>query len=693
MTPEQEAEFEKRYAQELLEKEFEERYAQELAAAEETAAPSTKDYVAAVASGANRGVLTGLTGLPVDTMSNILDLAKAGAGYTASKLSSTGRVPEWAELVPREEVPGSSAWIARKMEEGGLGPIIDNPVNTPGGRALHGAGSFAGQALVSPATSAKNALLKATLAAPAGGISTSLAEQTDSPAVGALSALLMGQTPSAAANASRWALRGSGAGNRAQVNQNIQDFKNVDLTPSLGQAMQGTPRAGMWQGVENLISGLPGGLGRIKDFRDTQHATLQDLAENAGGVGSNPPSVGRAVQQSLANKIADVRQASRDINDSLEARGGGDTRVVVPSTQAMLQRMTEQAPKDPELNALLQIPHTQQLQQAIADTTAAVPPRQVPHPSRMLDASGNTMTITIPGRPAQGVALSSLRPLQQQLGEDAFANFTVTPPSTVRQQRQLYGALGEDMAAGLRASDPQAAQMLARSKRLNTALLGSNSATNPVRGRMETIEPLLEGKLVPERTYAALESRIMGQNPNLTEFNAIKKSLDPDARAQFASTVVNRLGRATNSRQDASGEAFSPEAFLTNYSKLTPDARDALFSGFSGAMKLRRDADNAATVIANMREGSKIYGNPSGTANRGGAMGIYSGLIGGLGATAFTGNPLPLAGALAIPASINAGARFLLSPKVARFAGSTNTSGNTPAKLARVAVEANEPQE
>jgi len=690
MTPEQEAAFEKRYAKELKEKEFEERYALEQALLAEEEAPSIKDYAAAVATGANSGVLAGLGGLPVDTVANVLDLGKAGTGYLASKLGADGQVPTWAELTDRAQVPGSSKWIAGKLSHAGLGPMLENPVNTPGGRALHGAGAFAGQALMSPGTSGRAMAARAAAAAPVGGISTSIGEQTDSPAAGALSALTLGHAPVALANAARWAARGAGEGNRAQVNQNIQDFKNVGLTPSLGQATQGTPRAAMWQGIENLLSGLPGGLNRIRDFRDNQGNTLRSIAETAGGVGTNPDIVGRNVQRGLADKIADVRQTSRDINASLEARGGGDTRVAVPSTEAMLQRMIAQAPTDPAINALLQIPHTQQLQRAIAETTAPVPATQTPRASGLLNADGSPMTTTVPGHPAQGVALSSLRPLQQQLGEDAFANFTVQPPSNIRQQRQLYGALGEDMAAGLQSSDPVAAQMLGRSKALNTALLGSNSATNPVRGRLDTIEPLLATNMVPERTFAAMESRIMGQNPNLTEFNAIKKSLAPEVRAQFASTIANRLGRATNSRQDETSGAFSPETFLTNYSKLTPEARNALFSGFSGATKLRQDIDNVAKVIANMREGSRVYGNPSGTANRGGAMSIYAGLLGGLGSSALTGNPLPLAGALAVPASINAGARMLTSPRAAAFAGSRDRVANSPGALARVAAEANE---
>lgn len=692
MTPEKEVEFEARLARELKEKEFEARYARELAEAQ-SADASLADYAAAVATGANKGVLTGLAGLPVDTASNVIDLAKAAAGSVVGKLNDD-RVPEWLHLTDRTKVPMSSQWIERKLREWGAGPMIENPVQTSAGRAVHGAGSFAGQALMSPGVSVRAMLGSALLAAPVGAASTSIAEQTESPVLGALSALLMGNAPGAVSNASRVALRGSGEANRAQVNQNIRDFANVGLTPSLGQATQGTPRAGMWQGIENLLSGLPGGLNRIRTFRDNQANTLQRTAEEAGGVGTNPDVAGRSVQQSLADKVASVRQASRNINTSLEARGGGDMRIEVPATKVMLQRMIAQAPRDPEINALLQIPHTQQLKRAIDETTAEVPPTIVtrPLPSGMLDASGNPITTTavLPGRPAQGVALSSLRPLQQQLGEDAFANFTVTPPSNIRQQRRLYGALGEDMAAGLEKVDPDAARMLARSKRLNTALIGSNSTANPVRGRLETIEPLMATNMVPERAFSAMESRITGQNPNLTEFNAIKKSLSPEARAQFVSTLVNRMGRATNARQDETGGAFSPETFLTNYSKLTPKARDALFSGFSGAMELRKDADNVAKVIANMREGSKIYGNPSGTANRGGAMSIYAGLLGGLGSSAVTGNPLPLMGALAVPASINLGARALLNPGTARFAGSPTRITSSPASLARVATEANE---
>src|SRR5690348_12309807 len=74
-----------------------------------SAAPvSTTERAGAAAAGFNRGV-TGLVGLPVDFVSNVLDLGKAGLGFSYHEL--TGKpIPKALEVIPRQYVPGSGEW-------------------------------------------------------------------------------------------------------------------------------------------------------------------------------------------------------------------------------------------------------------------------------------------------------------------------------------------------------------------------------------------------------------------------------------------------------------------------------------------------------------------------------------------------------------------------------------------------------
>lgn len=76
---------------------------------------SAGERVAAVGTGANRGV-AGLLGLPVDTVMNVADLAKAGAGTVQGAI--TGRAPSPIfDPSDRRQFVGSSEWIAGKMDK------------------------------------------------------------------------------------------------------------------------------------------------------------------------------------------------------------------------------------------------------------------------------------------------------------------------------------------------------------------------------------------------------------------------------------------------------------------------------------------------------------------------------------------------------------------------------------------------
>ncbi len=84
-------------------------------------APSARgsilDAPNAVATGFNKG-LTRFAGLPVDTVANVIDLAKAGAGSLYTK--ATGKTADALQLTPREYVVGSGDWLLKQAEKNKL---------------------------------------------------------------------------------------------------------------------------------------------------------------------------------------------------------------------------------------------------------------------------------------------------------------------------------------------------------------------------------------------------------------------------------------------------------------------------------------------------------------------------------------------------------------------------------------------
>jgi hypothetical protein len=182
---------------------------------------------------------------------------------------------------------------------------------------------------------------------------------------------------------------------------------------------------------------------------------------------------------------------------------------------------------------------------------------------------------------------------------------------------------------------------------------------------MERIEGTLERVLgkTPEETFAKFMPKDANQ---ATTVRATMRSLDPEQRKVVQEAVVNRLGRATPGKQNEAGDVFSPETFLTNWNKLSPGAKQQLFSDPA----VSKNMDALASVSENLRTGAKVFANPSGTAGAAAPMGIgylaargaVSAVTGDIGGAAYH---LGTAGALMGGASI--GAKMLTSPKVVEW--------------------------
>lgn len=103
-----------------------------------------KKILAALLDSANRGMVAGTLGAPVDVATQAANLGIAGAGYAGHKL---GLLNEPPELIDPSHAIGSSEWIGRKMQERGIvspnrneiaemGMAMLSPVAARGGAAV-----------------------------------------------------------------------------------------------------------------------------------------------------------------------------------------------------------------------------------------------------------------------------------------------------------------------------------------------------------------------------------------------------------------------------------------------------------------------------------------------------------------------------------------------------------------------------
>ena len=86
------------------------------------------------------------------------------------------------------------------------------------------------------------------------------------------------------------------------------------------------------------------------------------------------------------------------------------------------------------------------------------------------------------------------------------------------------------------------------------------------------------------------------------------RSLRPKERDLFASRVLHDLGRARPNEQNAVGDVFSVETFMTNWNRMTPAARQAIFRG-----QHAKDLNKIVEAGEILKDAIRAGANPSGT--------------------------------------------------------------------------------
>lgn len=129
--------------------------------------------------------------------------------------------------------------------------------------------------------------------------------------------------------------------------------------------------------------------------------------------------------------------------------------------------------------------------------------------------------------------------------------------------------------------------------------------------RLDSIRSVIDRHGGPENVFKAATS---GTKEGAKTLRAVMQSLPADAQKTVSATVLRRLGRAKPGQQDNLGEAFSTETFLTNWDGMSTEAKAVLFNRYGPGF--RQNMDRVARIAANLREGSDVFRNSSGTSQR-----------------------------------------------------------------------------
>lgn len=518
--------------------------------------------------------------------------------------------------------------------------------------AMAGAGGVAkaAQTLVNPMVNSLGQRIAGVLASSpgvqvasgaTGGGSAGLAREGGAGPIGQLVAGLaggMGPALAAAGGAGlvRGAMRGGEAG-RQTVANNLEAFKAAGTTPTVGQATQRR----VWQGIETGLSQTPGAAGvlakkassQADELAGTVEGIVRRLAPRAGTV-----EAGESIGSGLEGFKAGVKNLQGQLYNRLDDYLPPSTPITVSRTKDALAALNADIDGAPALSAMFKNGKIQGVERALAsdlntNTTA-------------YGAQAARKTATLP--------YESIKKLRTLVGNE-IDNATFVSDVPRDKWKALYSALTDDLGDAAQKAGPDA----------YGAWKWANKFSRDQLGRLDDLAAVA-GRDTPEKVFNAA---MMGTADGDTILQRVVSALPKVNRRDLAAAVVKRMGRATAGNQNDVGDAFSTSTFLTNWNKLSPEARSTLF-GRLGEAGLTDELMNLAKVSSNIRDGSRYLANPSGTAPAMARFGLLGSGLTALG----TGRYDVLAAILGAPAAANLIARPLVSRALPEFLSRSTTT-------------------
>lgn len=410
-----------------------------------------------------------------------------------------------------------------------------------------------------------------TMSAVTGAAGSELARQGGAGPMGEMigglgGAMAPGMIATAAPAVTRAGFRGGEAG-RQRVEDNLKAFEKAGTTPTVGQATESR----LARGAESLLSRTPGGAGKMVAKAESQADDLGAAIEKRAAQLAKKTSgeqAGRTISRGVGGFVEQFRAKQGQLYGELDQHITPDSQVPVASTLKALKELTTPTKGAEATSAQFINPKIAKIAEGLAK---------------------DAQTGTIP--------YGAVRELRTRIGQE-LENANLVDDVPKAQWKKLWGAMSNDLGEAAKAAGPKAQQSWSR----------ANQYTRAGHARIDAIEHVVGRAGGPEKIFQAA---ISNNREGASTLRAVMQSLDGEGQKTVSATVLRRLGIANPSNQNDLGENFSTSTFLTNWNKLSPEAKRTLFDRYGSGF--REDMDQVAKVTGNLREGSKVFQNLSGT--------------------------------------------------------------------------------
>ncbi|MFF2048047.1 hypothetical protein ACFVUR_09380 [Stenotrophomonas bentonitica] len=507
-----------------------------------------------------------------------------------------------------------------------------------------------------------------------------------------------GIVPAAAQNAARRAMRG---GDVASLERTLGEFAEAGVQPSMGQATGNR----VLQAAETLLGSVPGSAGVIDRFAQQQAGQFGNRIDNMAsslaprGEIVDPEMAGLAIRQGIGGPggFKELSRAeSNRLYQELDQLMPQDSRVDISNAQAALAELNQAIPGAPATSRLFQNARLGGIEGGLIDDTQGVnalltqPGMQeqadayrgyLQAQARAIEQNNlrrqqlglrgeepvptaeqieENVTATLGNMVDNRLPYEALQKLRSLVGREIDnANFGSDVPRSM--WRPVYAALSRDMEAAVNATgNPRATEALQNANKYHSGYVD----------QLDNIDSIIGTK----DGEAAFIAAISGAKDGPTRIRSIMQALPESEKKMVSSAFIRRMGRAVDGQQNADGNVFSMSTFLTNWSKTNPQARKELFGSYGP--EFQRNMDTIAKATERVREGSKVFANPSGTGGRYALVAQTAGTASTAGALAATGNPglafITVASSMMNAAGSNVVARFMTSPKYVNWLARTS---------------------